>query len=59
MVLSPEEDLFIVAKNSTVGVFGLKKTLVDKHQYEELDEEIKFAEEITVSKIPEFVRKEI
>lgn len=58
--LSSESNLFVIAKkNSTVRVFILEKKLVDKHQHEELNDVMKFAEEITASKIPEFVREEI
>ncbi|CAE6502205.1 hypothetical protein [Candidatus Nitrosotenuis uzonensis] len=58
--LSPTGDLFVIAKKDfSIRVFKLKKKLVEKHQHEELNDVIKFAQEITSSKIPQFVRKEI
>lgn len=52
--------MFVVAKkDSTVRVFRLKKKLVYRYQHEELNDVMKLAEEIPLSKLPEFVRKEI
>ncbi len=60
VLLSPAGDLFIVAKKeSTIRIFKLKKKLVDKHQHKELNDAIKFAKEIPLSKMPELARKEI
>lgn len=60
VLLSPKGDLFVVAKkDSTVRIFRLKKKLVAEHHHEELNDVIKFAQEIPLSQIPEFVRKEI
>jgi hypothetical protein len=60
VLLSPTGDLFVIAKkDSTVRVFRLKKELVDKYPHEEMNDVMKFAQEIPLLKIPKFVRKGI
>lgn len=56
--LSADGDLFVVAKrDSTVRVFKISKKIVNEHEHEELNEVMKFAQE--VSKIPDFIKKKI
>lgn len=57
-ILSPTEDLFVVAKrDSVIRVFMLTKKMIEENKDEDFNDIMAKAEEISSSKIPRFIRK--